>query len=112
MSRDNEQRSCTDCVYFKGCTYLQHTNSKEHYAGCQYWADERPVFNLNDVQPNRRVVQEVKHARWKDGYCTNCGTSKFVMSVTRGFDEVLYEYEGKANYCPNCGAKMDEKEEE
>ena len=31
------------------------------------------------------------------------------MKVVRGFDEVIYEYEGEANYCPNCGAKMDKE---
>ena len=51
-------------------------------------------------------VEEVRHGEWKDGCCTNCGTPKFAITVIRGFDEVLYEYEGEANYCPNCGAKM------
>ena len=55
-------------------------------------------------------VAPIIHAYWKDECCTNCGTSKFVMKAVRGFDEVIYEYEGEANYCPNCGAKMDGKE--
>lgn len=56
-------------------------------------------------------VAPVAHAHWKDGCCTNCRTPKFVIKVVRGFDEVVYEYGGEANYCPNCGAKMDERSE-
>lgn len=52
-------------------------------------------------------AKPIRHAHWKDGCCTNCGIPKFVMNIVRGFDEVIYEYEGKANYCPNCGAEMD-----
>lgn len=33
----------------------------------------------------------VKHGRWENGTCPNCGQVDF----------------SKPNYCPNCGAKMD-----
>ena len=44
---------------------------------------------------------EVVHGRWNEPYrlyvtCSNCGT---------GY--VKYEFIERANYCPNCGAKMD-----
>lgn len=70
---------------------------------------------IDDTPPED--VAPVIHATWiEDGYndlpcvCSNCGTPKFLMKVTREFDEVIYEYEGEANYCPNCGAQMDEVE--
>lgn len=70
-------------------------------------------IDANDIARFPKAdVEEVKHGKWKDGHCTNCGTSKFVVKIVRGFDEVLYEYEGEANYCPNCGAKMDKGQEE
>ena len=82
----------------------EHANENFIF-GCETykeWLENLPVVD----------VQEVKHAKWKDECCTNCGTSKFVMKAVRGFDEVIYEYEGEANYCPNCGAKMDGRENE
>ena len=44
---------------------------------------------------------EVVHGRWIEPYrqwveCSNCGT---------GY--VKYEFIARANYCPNCGAKVD-----
>ena len=60
-----------------------------------------------DVLPRADAV-EVVHGRWielgsddTDDFrwkCSNC-------------NEVRFEYPGRDNYCPNCGAKMDEKVE-
>ena len=52
----------------------------------------------------------MKHAHWVNGICTNCGIEKPVVIAYRGFDEIVYQYKGELNYCPNCGAKMEEKE--
>jgi rubrerythrin len=47
-------------------------------------------------------VQEVKHGKWKLGYCSECG-------YNWGKDAPIASV---PNFCPNCGAKMDGKETE
>lgn len=64
----------------------------------------REAFSNVDICPTADVV-EVRHGRWEhDGselkyrfLCSECGYK--LMDVP-------------TNYCPNCGAKMDEKEQE
>lgn len=63
------------------------------------------VYISTDLQP---TVETVKHARWVirfesiyqkyvDGKCSNCGYTDYCLDEN-----------GFYNYCPNCGAKMDE----
>ena len=59
---------------------------------------ETLVSDLRDMKA--ADVAPVRHARWKRygknlGECSECGE---IVSV-------------RSNYCPNCGAKMDEKED-
>lgn len=60
-------------------------------------------------------VQPVRHGRWfmRGGIwrCSECGQKALLRlsDATGGCRE--YEYY-RANYCPNCGAKMDTKEQE
>lgn len=64
---------------------------------------ERVVEQIKDVKAE---VEPVKHGKWIGkpigGYstvrCSVCG-------------DVFLENNGKWNYCPNCGAKMDEEQE-
>jgi hypothetical protein len=42
-----------------------------------------------------------------DGTCTNCGIGKPVVIAYRGLNDIVYQYQGDLNYCPNCGTKMD-----
>ena len=45
---------------------------------------------------------EPKHGRWNDtGTCTNCGKYYGGLTIMKP----------NFNYCPNCGARMDEVEE-
>ena len=50
------------------------------------------------------TVDSVKHGEWEDSCgdwrCDQCGA-----------EMDLYMFCGEANYCPNCGAKMDGGEE-
>ena len=55
-------------------------------------------------------VQEVKYAHWANGICTNCGVKKPIVKAYRGVSDIVYQYQGELNYCPNCGAKMDEED--
>ena len=49
-------------------------------------------------------VEEVKHAKWVKGFCSNCGQ----LNPTSRLNEWTLEFEDKyLLYCPNCGAKMD-----
>lgn len=61
------------------------------------------IINLPTIDP-------VKHGKWElheypDGYyhteCSECGAV---------YDEKVY-FEKTAHYCPNCGVKMDKKED-
>ena len=53
-------------------------------------------------------VAPVIHAKWETGRCTNCHTDKpdVTTSVVQGY---IHKYQGRLNYCPNCGAKMEEE---
>ena len=69
--------------------------------GTVYESDAKVVTTGTiDTTPTVDAV-EVVHGRWVERYplfleCSKCGT---------GY--VRYEFIEKANYCPNCGAKMD-----
>lgn len=47
----------------------------------------------------------VKHGRWINGKCSECGCDRVITKVYRD-DEVAWTATYKDNYCPNCGAKM------
>ena len=53
-------------------------------------------------------VVEVRHGEWVDCKCSACGE----VSPTIRFNEWEMDYQiVKTPYCPNCGAKMDRKED-
>ena len=78
---------------------------EEHYVpdGDTQWEYKKELCvckSAIDQMPTVDAV-EVVHGRWKEPYrqyvvCSECGT---------GY--VKYEFIERANYCPNCGAKMD-----
>ena len=64
-------------------------------------------------------VAPVRHGRWLDGHCSECGAEATFTTWTEpvydydweenlyySHDEIHNEY-NETNYCPNCGAKMD-----
>lgn len=66
---------------------------------------------LNEDVVNAQPIVDVApvvYAKWEDGRCTNCHTDKPIVtvSVEQGY---IHQYQGKLNYCPNCGAKMREE---
>ena len=72
----------------------------------QQWA-----IDVIKRQPTADVA-EVKHGEWIDGRCTNCNYKTDIEQI--GFkcwgDGVHVKYK-ETNFCPNCGAKMDGKEQ-
>ena len=91
----------------KMAEYISKQAFKEKYLCCGYLPEMSEVEF--DAFPAADVV-EVRHGRWidlratyKDGsghliatYCSECGTD---MDI------------GKANYCPNCGARMGKEDD-
>lgn len=47
-------------------------------------------------------VAEVKHGRWIDGVCSECG---FDAMYYKGIPARVY-----TDYCPSCGARMDKED--
>jgi hypothetical protein len=72
----------------------------------KWWSASR-VFEKLCAIPTEDVAPVV-HAMWEDGRCTNCHTDKPVVmaSVVQGY---MHQYQGRLNYCPNCGAKIEEE---
>ena len=54
-------------------------------------------------------AEPVKHGRWINGKCSECGCTPLRKVYLRG--ELVYEEQFDYDFCPNCGAKMDEVEE-
>ena len=78
---------------------IEKAKASDKIVGSSIWETGEVVEFLEDCPIEDAV--EVVHGRWEEPYrqyvvCSNCGT---------GY--VKYEFIKKANYCPNCGAKMD-----
>ena len=101
----------------------------EHKDFAMSMGDLTSLREVLDDTPTADVV-EVRHGRWiEDGYyekpcvCSCCGEeAKYISSFEETFDYDWEEnlrptgYEGireyiRTPYCPNCGAKMDGKDE-
>ena len=78
---------------------------------------ETLVSDLRDMKT--ADVAPVRHGRWIDGHCSECGAEATFTTWTEpvydydweenlyySHDEIHNEY-NETNYCPNCGAKMD-----
>lgn len=64
------------------------------------------VVELVEDQPTADVV-EVKHAKWVNGFCSNCKQ----LNPTSRLNEWTLEFEDTyLPDCPHCGAKMDGKD--
>ena len=72
---------------------------------CAYSIDDEPSADVTPVI-HAHWIKEKKvfgQSAWR---CTHCGNSLKVRNDTFNAGR------GECNYCPNCGAKMDEKTEE
>lgn len=59
------------------------------------------VYRIN--LHNAADVAEVRHGRWIDGVCSECG---FDAMYYKGIPVQVY-----TDYCPSCGARMDKEDE-
>lgn len=86
---EKETKSCSDCIHFDVCYKIEHFGR-----------------DLEDTSPCKQFISKevapVRHGEWQeiDGIfrCSRCGYS--------------FEHEGYQhffNYCPKCGARMDEQ---
>ena len=80
-----------------------------------YWTDaftgDDAGSEFADMIDHAETIEQspIVHARWIDPKhgvykCSNCGHYLDFRGVNAG--------RGDANYCPNCGAKMDKEEDE
>lgn len=53
-------------------------------------------------------VAPVRHAKWVDNHCTACGMMPMGDEMWKNYDCEPPLFERFMDYCPNCGAKMQE----
>lgn len=54
-------------------------------------------------------VAPVRHGRWVDNHCTACGMMPMGDEMWKNYDCEPPLFERFMDYCPNCGAKMQEQ---
>lgn len=89
IDADELKRKMEDLVFYRGNIVIEIIDALHKVDECQ----------TVDAEP-------VKHARWIDPVhgvykCSNCRSFLDFEGVNSG--------SGDANYCPHCGAKMDEE---
>lgn len=98
--------TCKDCIHYCLC---KDTLSNEN------WREDTPQEIKDMYSPkgcenfkNKENFKEIKHGRWiyKRTYYEadecNCSLCNQLMTTAKGI---------RMNYCPKCGAEMDEEEE-
>ena len=86
---EKETKSCSDCIHFDVCYKIEHFGRDlEDTSPCKQFIskDVEPVKHGHWVKEKPDVL-----IHWHCSVCKNC----------------YYLEEPNANYCPNCGAKMD-----
>ena len=94
---------------------MQETNVLKAVVGCGVTVDKEELIRA--LQYDRGQYEKgyeagrrssVKHGRWVDDKCTECGSSATYAYGNAGsmFSPEEYGYYKLTPYCPNCGAKM------
>lgn len=65
------------------------------------FARENACYDLLEYLAKFPVIDPVKHGKWINGDCSECG-----FSIPTD-DRIDYIAEADVHYCYNCGAKMD-----
>ena len=69
----------------------------------------RRLAYFEDLEEQGRLIEQ-KHGRWIDNHCTVCGMMPMGEEIWNNCDFTPPRFEMFMDYCPNCGAKMDEVE--
>lgn len=62
--------------------------------------------SINEVKHHAPTIDAIKHGRWiggELGHCSCCGHHGCASDIWSGCDDGMF--------CPNCGARMDERKE-
>lgn len=91
---DREQAGKNICKYCASNVYCKE--------------DDCMVYQgLRDTPTIQIEAEPVRHGRWENGECTNC--KRNLLELCGGEDYELARYaEFDADFCPFCGAKMDD----
>ena len=95
-----EQYKMTDTehVYSNGTEYVPIYRMKQWFEHCR----DQQIFTIDTVP--------VRHGRWVDNHCTACGMMPMGDEMWELCDFEPPRFEKFMDYCPNCGAKMQEVE--
>ena len=90
-------------AFANACTDVLERASEIYYiAGFSY---EHVIEILDDIPA--ADVAPVRHGRWDGDNCTVCKLP-WNYNMTQDADDWGY-FDPMPDYCPNCGAKMDER---
>ena len=112
MSRYIDADALQNAMYHEA--FETDTEMQRWDSGC--WIRYKLFENILDQQPTADVVER-KSGKWEIDsdtlpICSKCGE----IALQRIFVKVPHLIQDvrmvRSNYCPNCGAKMDEREEE
>ena len=95
-----------DLDEIKICVNRQYENC-HGYSGNKKAIYREAILAVKSILHSAKPIDAVpvRHGQWNDGdpYCPICRKDKF-----RGLDADVWA-DWKPDYCPNCGAKMDNK---
>lgn len=98
--------SCASCIHYKVCkVWVKHSNSLARVLNAYQIEFPMSANYLCDRYTPTADVVEVRHGRWLFH-----DTDENDMTIVKCSECGRKRYFG-ANYCPNCGAKMDGKGE-
>ena len=70
--------------------------------------DEIPTADVQEVK-HGKWEQQTEPLRWRDVDCAECSIcgESYILNEYMDIDDIRYRWK----YCPNCGARMDGKDE-
>lgn len=86
---------------------------RKDYSGYDDVSDEERkrgiLFLLKSDITSAQTIDPLKHGKWNDGQCTQCGfktvVTPFAINLDTGEKTLILKF------CSNCGARMDGGEE-